>query len=212
MKTFENSSKAYKQIGLVLAEAMGHRVDEIAPLAAVAGAAARFVGSQALRRGAVALGRKAAPGTAKRGLSVAARKAAKDPDKMKTLGAGLKAGYKKIKGKITGAGDQGTIPDDKEAEEELKVSDLDNVQNEGTIMNNAYSVYSRLAHIFLEGRAEEAKASREARKRERKQVLTNTLPDGTQRKGSWNWRREGTKETVQKGVEKFKKNSQTNDG
>ena len=150
-QTPENSSRAYKQIGLVLAEAMGHRVDEIAPLAAVAGAAARFVGSQALRRGAVALGRKAAPGTAKRGLSVAARKAAKDPDKMKTLGAGLKAGYKKIKGKITGAGDQGTIPDDKEAEEELKVSDLDNVQNEGTIMNNAYSVYSRLAHIFLEG-------------------------------------------------------------
>jgi hypothetical protein len=135
-QTPENSSRAYKQIGLVLAEAMGHRVDEIAPLAAAGGVAARVVGSQVLRRGAVALGRKAAPGTAKRGLSVAARKTAKDPDKMKTLGAGLKAGYKEIKDKFTGAGDEGTIPDDKEAEEELKAqSNSDKDLGEGKIMN-----------------------------------------------------------------------------
>ena len=32
LAALQNSSRAYKQIGLVLAEAMGHRVDEIAPL------------------------------------------------------------------------------------------------------------------------------------------------------------------------------------
>ena len=128
-----NSSRAYKQIGLVLAEAMGHRVDEIAPLAA---AAARVAGSQILRRGAVTLGRNAAPGTAKRGLSVAARKTAKDPEKMKTLGAGLKAGYKKIKDKFTGAGDEGTIPDTPEARKELEDQEKSNEElGEGKIMN-----------------------------------------------------------------------------
>ena len=129
----ENSSRAYKQIGLVLAEAMGHRVDEIAPLVATV---ARVAGPQILRRGAVALGRNAAPGTAKRGLSVAARKTAKDPEKMKTLGAGLKAGYKKIKDKFTGAGDEGTIPDTPEARKELEDQEKSNEDlGEGKIRN-----------------------------------------------------------------------------
>ncbi len=156
-QTPENSSRAYKQIGLVLAEAMGHRVDEIAPLAAL-GAGARVVagvvsrGAAALARGAKGLGQGV-----KSGAKVAGQKIKKKAtDKalgyaQEKLGDKFQAGYKKIKGKITGAGDEGTIPDTPEARKELEASDLDNVQNEGTIMNNAYSVYSRLAHIFLEG-------------------------------------------------------------
>ena len=123
MKTFENSSRAYKQIGLVLAEAMGHRVDEIAPLAAL-GAGARVVagvasrGAAALARGAKGLGQGVKSGAKVAGQKIKQRIKKKATDKalgyaQEKLGDRFQAGYKKIKGKITGAGDEGTIPDDK---------------------------------------------------------------------------------------------------
>ena len=202
MKTFENSSRAYKQIGLVLAEALGHRVDEIAPLVAAAGAGLRVAGGMAAKLAA-------------QGSKSAARLAAKGAKSgAKSLAKGAKSAAVGARNMAVDAGKDKLISiAQKKAEDELKAqSNSDTDLEEGKIMNNAYSVYSRLGHIFLEGRAEKAEASREARKRERDQVLANTLPDGTQKKGSWNWRREGTKETVRKGVKRFKKNSQTNDG
>jgi len=202
LAALQNSSRAYKQIGLVLAEALGHRVDEIAPLVAAAGAGLRVAGGMAAKLAA-------------QGAKSAARLAAKGAKSgAKSLAKGAKSAAVGARNMAVDAGKDKLISiAQKKAEDELKAqSNSDTDLEEGKIMNNAYSVYSRLGHIFLEGRAEKAEASREARKRERDQVLANTLPDGTQKKGSWNWRREGTKETVRKGVKRFKKNSQTNDG
>jgi len=123
LAALQNSSRAYKQIGLVLAEAMGHRVDEIAPLAAL-GAGARVVagvasrGAAALARGAKGLGQGVKSGAKVAGQKIKQRIKKKATDKalgyaQEKLGDRFQAGYKKIKGKITGAGDEGTIPDDK---------------------------------------------------------------------------------------------------
>ena len=76
LAALQNSSRAYKQIGLVLAEAMGHKVDEAAPLVAL-GAAAR-VGAGVIARSAAAAARLAAQGakSGAKGLGKGAKKAA----------------------------------------------------------------------------------------------------------------------------------------
>jgi len=113
----ENSSRAYKQIGLVIAEALGHRVDEIAPLVAL-GAAAR-VGAGVVARGAAAAARLAAQGakSGAKGLGKGAKSGAK------ALGQGAKKAAVGAKDMAVDAGKEKliSVAQDKAADAKNKV-------------------------------------------------------------------------------------------
>jgi len=114
----ENSSRAYKQIGLVLAEAMGHRVDEIAPLIAAAGAGLRVAGSVAART--VAAGARVGSRLAAQGAKAVAKGAKAGA---KGLGQGVKKAAVGAKDMAVDAGKEKLISmaQDKAADAKNKV-------------------------------------------------------------------------------------------
>ena len=78
-------------------------------------------------------------------------------------------------------------------------------------MNNAYSVYSKLGHLFLETDfSKRAADSREAREAAKRQMRSNAGPDGKSKPGRTNLRKWGQDVTHREAGETFRNNQKPN--
>jgi len=179
----ENSSRAYKQIGLVLAEALGHRVDEAGPLVALGLAARGVVGG--ITKGAAAAARLLAQGIksgakvagqATKNAAVGAKDAAVAAGKDKAIKVAQDKAIKVARNTATNV--RNRVVSDEEA--------LNDLQHESKSMNKYVRklkestedtgerkdypglslAYARLAHLFLENEfTARATTARETRKK-----------------------------------------------